>query len=442
MSTLPSPTDAHDWPVGTRCACFTFIVVFLLGFFDFVDRQILASLFPYIKAEWQLTDTQLGGLVTVVNIAIAAMVVPSGLLADRWSRKKTLGCMAVVWSLATGACALAGNYAHLFIARAFIGAGEAGYGPTAGALIASSFPKRHRTFALATSNIGATLGIPVGLAAGAFIASHWGWRHAFGVVAIPGLIAAFGAFFIKDYKNVELKDGPDCPPPVQTEADDCVPPNKLSTMQAMGGLVKTPTLLLVYVGIALNMFFSGIMMNWLPSYLQRIGGMPVAQASGMSAVIFLLSILTMLLVGPPTDWLRKKLSNATTVIQACSIGLAGLLYLTGFRILTPGGTLQIVVLMAAFCCTGILSPLNNVSILDVVHPGLRSTAMAMQLFVQNVLGFALGPFIAGMVSDRYDLGTALTILSGVTFVSCLCYVAASLTYRRDMARAAVTDVSF
>ena len=113
------------WPVGKSSAFFTLFVTLALGIFDFIDRQVLASLFPYIKAEYSLSDTQLGMLVSVVNIAIAVLVIPSAYLIDRWSRKKMMALMGIVWSLATGACAFAGTFSHLLIARFFIGAGDA-----------------------------------------------------------------------------------------------------------------------------------------------------------------------------------------------------------------------------------------------------------------------------------------------------------------------------
>ena len=192
------------WPIGKKAALYSCFIVFCLGAFDFIDRQVLAALLPYIKAEWTLTDTQLGMLVSVVNVVMAILVVPSAYLIDHWSRKKMMCIMGSIWSVATAACAFAGTFSHLFAARMFIGAGEAGYNPAAQALLSAQFPKKYRGTAIAFTQLGISIGAPIGLVLGAYIAHRWGWRHAFGVVAVPGFILSLMALSIRDYKSVEV----------------------------------------------------------------------------------------------------------------------------------------------------------------------------------------------------------------------------------------------
>lgn len=446
-SSAAAEVPSTHWPVGKAAAWSAFALTFLLGFFDLVDRQILAALFPYIKAEWQLTDTQLGSLVTIVNVSIALLVVPSGILVDRWSRKKVLGTMAIVWSLATGACALAGNFFHLFIARFFIGAGEAGYGPSTSSLITAVFPKRWRTFALGASSIGCSLGGPLGLVIGAYVATHWGWRHAFGVVAIPGLFLAFFAFFLKDYKTIEVKDGPDCPeeaPVAKVEETECVPPNKVGMLDMFKTLLKTPTLLAVYFGTAFAVFYSGIIMNWLPSYFNRMAGMPMTEASGYSAMAMVVCMLATGLIGIPADWLRRhtKMYNATTVLQVAGIGFGTVCYLTAFIVLTPGSMAQILAIMGGQLGLGVMQPLSYTTIMDVVHPGERATAVSLQVLWQNIFGFCIGPLVAGAVSDMSNLGDALTILAFVPVLGGICCIIGCMKYRRDLDKAVKLELDF
>lgn len=106
-------------------------------------------------------------LISIVNIMLAVLVIPSAYFIDRWSRKKMIAIMGGVWSLATGACAFAGGYGHMLLARLFIGAGEAGYNPAAQALLTAQFPKKYQGTAIAITQIGMTLGIPLGLVIGA-----------------------------------------------------------------------------------------------------------------------------------------------------------------------------------------------------------------------------------------------------------------------------------
>jgi len=111
--------------------------------FDYIDRLVVVSLFPFLKRDWGLTDTQCGLLVSAVSWAILVFSFPVSLLIDRWSRKKCIGVMAVLWSLATAACAFAKNFPQLFLARTAIGIGEAGYAPGGTAMISALFPEKN-----------------------------------------------------------------------------------------------------------------------------------------------------------------------------------------------------------------------------------------------------------------------------------------------------------
>ena len=167
---------------------YIFILLWLLYFFDYVDRMVVAALFPFLKSEWGLTDAQCGMLVSAVYWAILIFSFPVSIVIDRWSRKKAIGIMAVLWSLATVACAFTKNFGQLFAARTAIGLGEAGYAPGGTAMISALYPEKKRSLLIGIWNSSIPIGMACGLLAGGFIATHWGWRHAFGIVALPGLI--------------------------------------------------------------------------------------------------------------------------------------------------------------------------------------------------------------------------------------------------------------
>ena len=183
---------------------YIFSLLFLLYMFDYIDRLVVVSLFPYLQKDWGLTDTQCGLLVSAVYWSIVLFSFPVSIIIDRWSRKKSIGIMALLWSLATAACAFAKTFPHLFIARSAIGIGEAGYAPGGTAMISALFPEKKRAMLVGLWNISIPLGSALGVALGGYIAVNYGWRHAFGLVALPGLIIALLFFFIRDYKTVEL----------------------------------------------------------------------------------------------------------------------------------------------------------------------------------------------------------------------------------------------
>ena len=105
---------------------YMFILLFLLYMFDYIDRMVLSSLFEYIKADWHISDARLGTLGAALKISIVVLTFPISLLVDRWSRKRMIASMAVVWSIATAACAITKSFGQLLAARLFIGVGEAG----------------------------------------------------------------------------------------------------------------------------------------------------------------------------------------------------------------------------------------------------------------------------------------------------------------------------
>ena len=175
-----------------------------LMMFDYVDRQVIVSLFPYMKAEWGLSDKQLGALVSVVSVTVALGALPVALFADRASRVKSIVVMATVWSLATISCMFTRNYGQLLAARAMVGLGEAGYGSVGAALIASHFPSRMRGALMAGFFASASVGSVLGVMLGGMIAAKWGWQAAFGVVGVPGLLLALLYLKVRDYRTVEL----------------------------------------------------------------------------------------------------------------------------------------------------------------------------------------------------------------------------------------------
>ena len=253
---------------GTRL--YIFVLLFLLYFFDYVDRTVVTSLFPFIQRDWGISDAECGMLVSAVYWAILIFTFPVSVVVDRWSRKKTIGLMAVFWSIATAACAIMPNFKALFTARTAIGIGEAGYAPGGSAMIAGLYPEEKRARMFGFWNASIPLGSAVGIALGGIIAKNLGWQHAFGLVAIPGLIVAILFFFVKDYKTVDL---------VKTVDVDKGVKMKMSFGDVSREFLRTPTLWFTYLGFAAVVFVTTSVITWLPTYFFRAGGIPEDQAS-------------------------------------------------------------------------------------------------------------------------------------------------------------------
>ncbi|HRS19003.1 MAG TPA: MFS transporter, partial [Bacteroidales bacterium] len=166
-------------------------LVFVIYLIDFADRKVMSVLFESIKYDWNITDVQLSLLEGVTSLVIAVCVLPMAIAIDRWSRKYMIAIMVAAWSIITFVCAFAENYTQLLILRALIGIGEAAYAPAAVSLLSKSFPARHRAKYIGIFDAAAPLGVALGMIVGGYIGMIYGWRHAFGIVAIPGIIAPF-----------------------------------------------------------------------------------------------------------------------------------------------------------------------------------------------------------------------------------------------------------
>ncbi|MEG0050398.1 MAG: MFS transporter [Clostridia bacterium] len=168
--------QSNDYAACPARAWFAFVMIFLLMLSDYMDRQIVVSLFPHLKQEWGLSNKQLAALFLLISVMVAVGSLPVARMADRFGRVKSIVVMASVWSMAAIACVFVRNDSQLFAARTVVGLGETGDGAAGTALVNGLFPKRWHSTLLGAFFAASTLG--------GLIADHWGWRAAFSSVAI------------------------------------------------------------------------------------------------------------------------------------------------------------------------------------------------------------------------------------------------------------------
>src|SRR6516165_4681324 len=263
---------ADDYLFGRGQAWFALVMTIGLMVFDYIDRQVIVSLFPYLKTAWGPSDKQLGALVSVVSITVALGAIPVALYADRASRVKSIVVMAVIWSLASISCMFTRSYSQLLAARSVVGLGEAGYGSVGAALIASHFPSRMRGALLAAFFASASVGSVLGVMLGGLIAAHWGWKAAFGVVGFPGLAVALLYLFVRDYRTVDLT------PKLEAATQS----TRAVTSHIVKVLARSRTMLWMCIGAPAQVIVIAAVWSWLPSYLNRVHGVSV-QDSGVQA---------------------------------------------------------------------------------------------------------------------------------------------------------------
>jgi MFS family permease len=412
---------------------YIFALLFLLYMFDYIDRMVISSLFPFLKADWNLTDKECGMLVSVVYLSIVVFTFPISILVDRWSRKKTIGLMAVVWGFATGLGAFSKSFRQLFATRTIIGIGEAGYAPGGSAMMSALFPVEKRAMMIGLWNASIPLGSAIGVAIGGIIAAHWGWRHALGIVAIPGIIIAILFFFIKDYKTVHLEK-------TETNTDRIAERRKvrMTLKDTMKEFLSKPSLLFTFFGMAGVVFTTTSLITWLPTYFHRVQGMAEGPAGMKASMVMLLAIVGAPLGGYFADRWRRKKVNARLLVPSITSFLSAILMFLAFSIF-DGQMQYLVLLSVGISVTAFIAAATAVT-QDVVHPGLRAMSYAIAVIIQNLLGSMPGPIVMGAISDATDIHTAFKFLPISLLLSTALFFLGSRYYERDMKKVEIVNM--
>jgi len=406
---------------------YVFMLLFLLYMFDYIDRMVVTSMFTSIEKDWGISHTQSGLLVSAVYWAIVLLTFPVSILVDRWSRTKTIGVMAIMWSLATALCALTGNFVQLFMARLLIGVGEAGYAPGGSAMISGLYPIDKRAKMMGLWNASIPLGSAIGVLLGGIIAVKLGWKHAFGIVAIPGMVVAILFLFVKDYKTVDLSFIDKSRNKVKMEKKDMVKE-----------FITKPSVILTYFGIAAVVFVTTSMLTWLPTYFEKVRGIPQQTAGQMASTVMLLAIVGAPLGGYLTDRWRKTKVNARLMFPAITTLLSAIVLFIALALLK--GTFQYVVLLVfGILVLAFISGAAAVT-QDVIHPGLRATSYAIAVVVQNLLGASTAPVVMGKIYDLTNIQTALSVLPFVLLIGALLFWLGSKHYVKDLGKVAQIEL--
>ncbi|MDT4840377.1 putative L-galactonate transporter [compost metagenome] len=407
---------ADDAPLISRgYVWLVFALTFGLMLSDYMSRQVINAVFPSLKAEWALSDTQLGALVSVVALTVGVMSFPISLMADRWGRVKSVTLMAIVWGLATVACGLSGNFLAMFLARAMVGLGEAGYGSAGGAILLSVFPRRlHSTVVgafLAAGLFGSVLGVLIG----GVLAQNYGWRMAFIVVGAGGLILAL-IYPLVVREPAQLK--------VQSKAE------RLPLKAVIRQLLTTRTALWTYLGSGLQMYIQGAVIAWTPSYLNRFHGMDMAKSATVAGMLLLASGIGMIFGGVLADRLsRHNPRNRLRVPMAYAL-ISSVILLVAFSL--PPSTLQLAVIAIGLLIGAGFAGPSGAVVSDVTHASIRASALATLVLANNFIGLAPGPFVTGLLADIFNLQVAMAVVPLASLGAAYAYYRASRCYLDDM----------
>ena len=448
-------------------------LLFLVSFFNYMDRYMLAVLLPAIKADLQLSDTQIGFITGLAfTLFYATMGIPIARLADRYSRKNIIAIALTVWSAMTALCGLAQNFVQLAVARIMVGVGEAGASPPSHSLIADLFPVEKRARAISIYTLGAPVGILVGFMLGGWITQLYGWRAALFTVGIPGILVALVVYRKLHEPERGASDGlaqnPEAPPhhtgldPASGAANGLpqkpeAPPRHAGldpASSAANGLPQKTEIPPFWFSLKTLMtsptfrhlsFATGLytvlwlgVVQWLPSFFTRSFGLEIGEVGTWLAIILSVSQLIGMLLG---GYLADRLGAADLRWYVWVPSLAILVSTPMFALtfLTQNPTLAFLSLFLPFMIGVMQGPPSFAVAQGLADVRMRAMAAALLLLITNLIGGGIGPQAVGIMSDyladqfnrdslRYSL-LAVSLVFGLW--SSLHYFLAGKTIRRE-----------
>lgn len=414
---MPVPTSSSR-PIHRFYRWELLALLFCAYFFHQGDRAIFGVVLSSIKADLQLTDSQLGMVGSVLFFALALLMPITGYLGDIWSRKWIITCSLIFWSLATMVTGMARGVGGLIAFRSIATAGgEAFYAPAACSLLAQ-FHEKTRSLALSIHQCSLYLGVITSGFLGGWIAEQWGWRAAFYVFGSGGVL--LGAVFL-----FRLKDSP-------REVADLNA--RVRPVDALGVLFRTPTALLLTVGFTAIVFVNNAYLVWAPTFIQQKYGLSLTVAGGYSMLChFLPSMVGILIGGCLSDAMVTSRREFRLELQT----IAMLLCVPA--ILWMGFADRLTATWAAMAgmgfCRGLYESNTQASLFDVIAPRYRASAIAMMIMVAFLIG-STSPWLLGwcctLFADRRGLSYGFASLSVAYLVGGLALlVALKTTFHRD-----------
>lgn len=421
---VDTPLDAGAMPPDEGRRLFPWLVLclsFALLLSDYMCRQVLAAVFPLLKAQWTLTDTQLGALSSVVALTVGVLTVPLSMLADRFGRRRAVLGMVLVWSLATLGSALAAGYGQLLVARVFIGAGEAAYGSVGLAVVLSVFSAQRRAALAGAFTAGGSFGSALGIALGGALAVRYGWRWSVAAMAVIGLVLAVL------YRQVITE--------AKLTRHAYVEPAGAARLQRTGRsplatLLSPPALPWAYLGGGLQLFVAGTLLAWLPSYLHRAYGLTPGAAAGLASLLVLGMAVGMIACGLLTDRLARSAPGRMWT-TAMGYAAASLVLLSVGFALPPSGAQLALLGAGAFFAAGTTGP-TGALVAGLAPASVRASALGMLALAYNLLGLFTGPLVVGVLADRLGLPAAMRLAPAVSLAVVGALAAGRLAYRKSV----------
>jgi MFS family permease len=374
-----------------------------INLFNYIDRQILAAVEPNIRAAFfapgdpnAMAMTGLLAPAFLVTYMLSAPVL--GFLADRFSRWIIVGVCVILWSLATAASGFAATFAALFVTRIFVGIGEGGYGPAAPTILADYFKLQTRGRVMAIFCVAIPVGSALGYVLGGIINHQFGWRWAFYMVAIPGIVLGLLCFFQKDPR---ARSG------VREERKRAGKENYLA-------LLRNRSFFFNCLAQTAMTFALGGLAFWMPAYLIYRNQPPELATPIFGGITVVAGLISTLLGGFAADRLQKRFSGSYFLVSGVGMLVAFPLFIA--VLYTPFPLAWVFLFGAVFFVFLNTGP-SNAALANVAGPKVRATAFAFNILIIHALGDAISPPLLGAVAGHSNMNMAFVVVSAAILVS-------------------------
>ncbi len=452
MTREAATAESRSRSPGARRAL---VLLLLINLFNYVDRQVLAAVVPWVEKSFfgggkqsaalealqAWCQAHLGfqpelALIGVLSMAFMVLYMVGapifGRLAERHPRWALVGVGVLLWSLASGASGLASGFFALLLTRCFVGVGEAAYGPVAPAILSDLYPVEHRGRILAwfymAIPVGSALGYVLGGAVGGSSIGDAGarllgihaesWRWAFFLVVPPGLILGLWAFFMKD--------------PERGQADGTSGGGAPVRLRDYAILLRTPSWILCTLGMTAMTFAIGGIAFWMPFYLARKPGAPASATVIFGGITCVAGLVATLLGGMAGDRLRSRFPGSYFLVSGAAM-LVGFPFLL-LTLSAPFPSIWIWVFVACFCLFFNTGPSNTI-LANVSHPSMRAASYALNIFLIHAFGDVISPVVIGIVADRSDMRHAFLLVGAMFLVAGVLWLLGARYLGRDTALA-------
>lgn len=395
-----------EYKKGGASAWYTLIVCSLLYMICLMDRQVLSVVLEPMKNDLGLSDGDAGILLSIFLVFMALFALPTGVIVDRWSRKKSVALMAIIWSIATFLTSLGRNFWGILIPRSIVGIGESGFSSGGGAMITASFPDTMRSRAIAIFYMCSPIGILLGSILGGYLSANYGgWRTPFYIFAIPGLFLGIMAFSLKDYKSVKT--------------DEIV---GKGFWQNTVYLFKIPSLKWAYLATGLFCFVAYGILFWAPAFLMRTMSIKEDTAGLIVGGLAVMGVLGTVSGGVSSDLWYRKNRRGRLLVAAIAAPVTTIAAISGTWFLFSGQFVIGLVLMGLYSfAVQMYLPGVITAIQEVVHPGTKGLAQSMNVLIPFIFA-APAPAIVGIISQSLG-GGAIGLAYGLIVVSIIALLA-------------------